>query len=319
MVLSPKDVRVFISYSHEARSHDLLVQAMAVALEEEGFEVFLDVLQEIPPTNWAVHIEQVLSRADVVLCVCTPTYAERVDGEVPGGVGRGVAQEGVHGAHVPSGRVSRWIAASTSREVSVRLILFSAPASAVCRGWEVPRDQLVRLENDFSPPSSCSLSHAATATGHARTKRVVSSSATGRLKDTHDARACGQTPWLVRAMRAQRALCQASVGKKIPNPRNAWRPWPITGARRSPPRPAARPNRRRPRNGPRMLARRPPRAVPPTRTPKGTIHDDRDHSNSPGAHLRPRPLHPLHRLQRRGNRPQRNRTPRHRQRRTSAR
>ena len=42
---------------------------MAVALEEEGFEVFLDVLQEIPPTNWAVHIEQVLSRADVVLCV----------------------------------------------------------------------------------------------------------------------------------------------------------------------------------------------------------------------------------------------------------
>ena len=67
---------------------------MAVALEEEGFEVFLDVLQEIPPTNWAVHIEQVLSRADVVLCVCTPTYAERVDGEVPGGVGRGVAQEG---------------------------------------------------------------------------------------------------------------------------------------------------------------------------------------------------------------------------------
>ncbi len=92
-VAEPSEIRVFVSYSHESKSHDLKVQAMAAELEEAGFSVFLDTRQEILPTDWSALIEKEFRRADVVLCVCTPTYCERVDGETPGGKGRGVAQE----------------------------------------------------------------------------------------------------------------------------------------------------------------------------------------------------------------------------------
>ena len=91
--LPPEDVRIFISYSHEAESHNALVKSMALRLKEEGFEVFLDALLEVPPTDWPEKVEQELSQADVVLCVCTPTYATQAAGEVPGGAGRGAAQE----------------------------------------------------------------------------------------------------------------------------------------------------------------------------------------------------------------------------------
>ncbi|MEX1367196.1 MAG: NACHT domain-containing protein, partial [Nannocystaceae bacterium] len=93
MTESPRAVRVFVSYSHETRSQDLKVQALAVELEEAGFSVFCDQTVD-PPDSWSKLIEREFRRADVLLCVCTATYSRRVDSGVPGGQGRGVTQEG---------------------------------------------------------------------------------------------------------------------------------------------------------------------------------------------------------------------------------
>ena len=91
---SSRAVRVFISYSHDSRSHRIEVERLGDALEKSGFSVFLDHWVEHPPTSWPALIEREFRVADIVLCVCTPTYCERIDGDVPGGKGRGVTQEG---------------------------------------------------------------------------------------------------------------------------------------------------------------------------------------------------------------------------------
>ncbi len=82
-----------VSYSHDPGRHVTRVGTMADTLEEAGLSVFLDQWVDDPPTSWPAYIEQEFRIADVVLCVCTPTYCERIDGDVPGGTGRGATQE----------------------------------------------------------------------------------------------------------------------------------------------------------------------------------------------------------------------------------
>lgn len=94
MSQASRGVRVFVSYSHDTKAHAARVATFAAELEEEGFSVFLDQWQEPPPPAWPVFIERELRRADVVVCVCTPTYRDRVSGDMPPGVGRGATHEG---------------------------------------------------------------------------------------------------------------------------------------------------------------------------------------------------------------------------------
>lgn len=85
--------RVFVSYSHDSRAHAELVAQMASALVEAGLSVSLDRWQEPPPEGWPAFVALELRRADGVLCVCTPAYRARIDGEVPVGSGRGATGE----------------------------------------------------------------------------------------------------------------------------------------------------------------------------------------------------------------------------------
>jgi NACHT domain/TIR domain len=86
--------RIFVSYSGDSREHTELVQRVASELVEAGLSVFLDLWQEEPPPEgWPAFVELELRRADVVLCVCTPAYRARIDGEAPIGRGRGATWE----------------------------------------------------------------------------------------------------------------------------------------------------------------------------------------------------------------------------------
>ncbi|MCH9682709.1 MAG: SUMF1/EgtB/PvdO family nonheme iron enzyme [Deltaproteobacteria bacterium] len=98
MADSPRVVRVFISYSHDSELHSETVRFMATRIkhatpEDVRFEVFLDQFVEPRPTEWPPRIEREYRKADVVLCVCTPTYVQRVDGGSVGS-GLGATQEG---------------------------------------------------------------------------------------------------------------------------------------------------------------------------------------------------------------------------------
>lgn len=86
-------VHVFISYSDDSRKHVARVQVVAAELEEAGFSVFFDQWAEAAPGQWSGLVERELRRADVTLCVCTPTYCERVDGAPPVRQGPGTTQE----------------------------------------------------------------------------------------------------------------------------------------------------------------------------------------------------------------------------------
>lgn len=85
--------RVFISYSHDCEEHRERVLALSRRLLAAGHQVILDRFTAHPEPNWPQWMARELLAADVVLCVCTPTYRARFEGTAPSG-GFGVAWEG---------------------------------------------------------------------------------------------------------------------------------------------------------------------------------------------------------------------------------
>ncbi len=90
---SNRDLRVFLSYSHEGARHDERVLRLSQRLREDGFDCHLDRYDPNPAQGWPRWMAEEIARADFVLLVCTETYCRRVMGEEALGVGHGVIWE----------------------------------------------------------------------------------------------------------------------------------------------------------------------------------------------------------------------------------
>ncbi len=91
-------VRVFISYSHDSPAHKQRVLQLANALRDNGIDAELDQYHEHapPPQGWPRWCEEQLrpQNAAYVLMICTKSYHDRIEGQVPANEGRGVFWEG---------------------------------------------------------------------------------------------------------------------------------------------------------------------------------------------------------------------------------
>jgi len=86
-------VRVFISYSHDSRTHKRRVLALANRLRREGIDAVLDQYEQNPRDGWTLWMEKQIRDADFVLVVCSETYHRRVMKEEAVGAGLGVCWE----------------------------------------------------------------------------------------------------------------------------------------------------------------------------------------------------------------------------------
>lgn len=84
---------VFISYAHEPGEQRDRVLELARALLRAGWDVRLDLYQGRPDGGWPRWMASQVDAADRILCVCTPTYRRRFEGE-QARHGLGVSWEG---------------------------------------------------------------------------------------------------------------------------------------------------------------------------------------------------------------------------------
>lgn len=88
--------KVFISYSHDSAEHSERVLQLADALRRHGVDAEIDRYHQRPPQGWPAWCEEQL-RPEVsshVLMICTQTYHDRVQNQVPADEGRGAWWEG---------------------------------------------------------------------------------------------------------------------------------------------------------------------------------------------------------------------------------
>ncbi|HET8773007.1 MAG TPA: SEFIR domain-containing protein [Thermoanaerobaculia bacterium] len=88
--------KVFISYTHDSAEHSEHVLRFADALRAHGVDAELDRYHQRPTQGWPAWCEEQL-RPQVsshVLMICTQTYHDRVQNQVPADEGRGVFWEG---------------------------------------------------------------------------------------------------------------------------------------------------------------------------------------------------------------------------------
>jgi TIR domain len=87
---------IFISYSHDSLEHSARVLALSDKLRAMGVDVELDQYHTRPSQGWPQWCEEKLrpTNSKFVLLICTETYRNRVDNEVPADEGRGVYWEG---------------------------------------------------------------------------------------------------------------------------------------------------------------------------------------------------------------------------------
>jgi tetratricopeptide (TPR) repeat protein len=84
---------VFISYAHESDAHRERVLTLARALLQAGWDVALDRYVGHPSGGWPRWMADQVDRAHRILCICTPTYRDRFEGEQARS-GLGVSWEG---------------------------------------------------------------------------------------------------------------------------------------------------------------------------------------------------------------------------------
>lgn len=93
-MLRPGAVHVFVSFSHDSRTHEEDVLSFSRDLADEGFNVFCELTWERPQKDWAHSVRKALANADYVCCVCSFPYRGYFEGDRPTGRGRGVSYEG---------------------------------------------------------------------------------------------------------------------------------------------------------------------------------------------------------------------------------
>lgn len=87
--------RVYVSYSHESPTHTEAVLALVQHLRQAGVDAWLDLFEVGPAEGWPRWVLRQIRDADIVLCVCTPTYRRRFDGEDSASDDHSVAWEGL--------------------------------------------------------------------------------------------------------------------------------------------------------------------------------------------------------------------------------
>ncbi|HEV7237958.1 MAG TPA: SEFIR domain-containing protein [Thermoanaerobaculia bacterium] len=88
--------KVFISYSHDSAEHEERVLQFADALHLHGVDVEIDRYHQRPLQGWPAWCEEQLrpEASSHVLMICTQTYHDRVQNQVPADEGRGAFWEG---------------------------------------------------------------------------------------------------------------------------------------------------------------------------------------------------------------------------------
>lgn len=90
----PNPPKVFISYSHDSKTHLSIVLTLSDRLRSEGVDCRIDQYEESPPQGWPSWCERQVREADFVLVACTEIYLRRFQGEEETGKGLGVNWEG---------------------------------------------------------------------------------------------------------------------------------------------------------------------------------------------------------------------------------
>lgn len=116
---------VFISYSHDTDAHKDRVLELARTLLKAGWDVRLDRYSGHPAEGWPRWMARQIREAERVVCVCTPTYRRRFDGEETTG-GLGVSWEGhliTADLYSARGGASRYLPAFIDSDLDVPLAL----------------------------------------------------------------------------------------------------------------------------------------------------------------------------------------------------
>ena len=74
-----KSIKVFVSYSHDDEAHKNWVLKLATDLRSHGIDVILDQWDLLLGSDIRFFMEQGLSAANIVLCICSAAYVEKVD------------------------------------------------------------------------------------------------------------------------------------------------------------------------------------------------------------------------------------------------
>lgn len=82
-----KNLKVFISYSHDSKEHQDRVLQLSNKLRSEGIDCALDQYEDSPPEGWPKRMDRNVKKSDFVLVVCTKTYYDRAMGEDENGMG----------------------------------------------------------------------------------------------------------------------------------------------------------------------------------------------------------------------------------------
>jgi hypothetical protein len=75
--------KVFISYSHDNNDHKIWVKELATKLRRNGIDAILDQFSPLG-TDLALFMEQGLSEAHKVLCICSSIYNEKANAGISG-------------------------------------------------------------------------------------------------------------------------------------------------------------------------------------------------------------------------------------------
>ena len=89
-----KDIKVFVSYSHDSDEHAERVRSLADRLRYDGIDCTIDQYVMAPEDGWRQWMTRQMEWADFVLMVCTETYDRRVRGDEQPGKGLGAIYEG---------------------------------------------------------------------------------------------------------------------------------------------------------------------------------------------------------------------------------
>jgi hypothetical protein len=81
MADSSTQITVFISYSHDSRSHNDRVLALANRLCKEGIDVSLDQYEQSPPQGWPQWMYQQIEKSNYVLIICSMNYLQKINGQ----------------------------------------------------------------------------------------------------------------------------------------------------------------------------------------------------------------------------------------------
>jgi hypothetical protein len=75
--------KVFISYSHDSEDHKAWVKELACKLRQNGIDAILDIFTHLG-SDLSLFMEQGLSEAHRVLCICSKSYNEKANGGIAG-------------------------------------------------------------------------------------------------------------------------------------------------------------------------------------------------------------------------------------------